>query len=672
MYDYYRGSSSYEDAVRRQLTVLETTNLANTRAIHEMDSDLRNAFQTTNDILQENNDMMRAGFGTTLAMGAEIGNNMIAGFGATLAMGAEIGSNIQTNTNAIHAMATGLTCAIRESTYTVIASQEMLKQTFSHGFNAMNNTLNLGFSMINQNIDAMTDRFCSNLDELNDTLKNPLFTASQELYRRAIDNYNKGLYEEAMEDFIGAVEKNKTDFFSWYFLGRIYLFGAGKFSNVIDIDKAEEAFFNAAKYIDYALWKSEEANTYGSEIYYYLGRARLTKSNDLLIEKEIAESEKKLKEAEKASRESYRLSNKNLLALYELAKELHFLGRDDDSLQLIEKLIRTDKNYALRACNDKNFENLWNRIDDLVRTLRDELADKLAKEFVAIRALGKKGNELLAGIKFPDEEQIREFEKFYHSELVHKEFETDDSLMQIIYNDFDTLATSVFDYYGGNTYKEVINSDKIIKSACSERVSWKNKFEKIESNVELEIGQLESMLEKENDYFSVRNKYSNFCGSNDNSPGFTPQRDKLIPMINQALESFDEIYRELKNNVEAIQSYLDAQQKWDKKKAELRNEYESEITRECGRIHNSWESRIGELRQQLSYMDFDEKPALETELNIMESRLKEVFGYFGSLQGDDYYSIVKKYKKLKKDNFLQNPSSYFEWSLSELDKKLKV
>ena len=620
MYDYYRGSSSYEDAVKRQLTVLETTNLANTRAIHEMDSNFRNAMQE--------------------------------------------------NTVAIQDMAVGVNCTIRENTYALVASQAMLAQEFRHSFNVVNNMLDLGFLRINSKLDAMTDRICSKLDEIHDILNNPLLTASRELYRRALDNYNRGLYEEALEDCTKAVEKNKTDFISWYLLGYIYLFGAGKFSNVIDVDKAEEAFFNAAKYIDYDLGTSSEANTFGSWIYYYLGWARFIKSNDLLIKNNSAESVKKMEEAEYASREAYRLSNKNLLALYEQAKELHFLSRDDEALQLIEKLIRTDKNYALKACNDKNFESLWDRIDNLIKTLRDELADKLGKEFTAIRALGRKGNELLANIKFPDEEQIREFEQFYYSELITKEADT--SLMQIIRNDFDSLAIEVFGYSDRNRYEDVTNSDNIIKSVCSKRESWKNEFDKVESDIEREVGLLKSMLEKENDYFFVQDKYINFCGSNDNFSHFTPQRDKLISMINYTLQNFYKECGDLQNDVRIIQSYLDVQRQWDKKKAKLRDEYESEITREWSEMHNSWQSRINVLRQQLSDMDFGKKSALEIELNTIESRLKVVFGYFGNLQGDDYYSIVKKYKKLKKDNFLQDPLSYFEWSLSELKENLNV
>lgn len=432
------------------------------------------------------------------------------------------------------------------------------------------------------------------------------------------------------------------------------------------------------------------------------------------------------------------MSTKNLLAVYEQAKELHFLGRDDDSLQLIEKLIRTDQNYALRVCNDKNFESLWDRIENLIKSLRDELANKLAKEFSEIRVLGKKGNEQLSDIKFPGEEQIREFEQFYHSELMHTEFGTDitcikdyNNLMQVICNDFDSLAKTMFNQDSScndGKYKDVVNSDKIIKNIYDERTSWKNEFDKVESNIELKIGRLESVLEKENDYFSVRDKYSNFCGS------------KLFAMINVQLEAFDKIYEELKNDVKIIQSYLDAQHNWDKKKAELRDKYEDEITREWSEIHNSWkrringlrkqlssymnmdfdealstiisryswesiidklrqqnllemdydkmldnsmneityhyleslEARVNALRQEFSYINFDEKPVLEAELNTMESRLKKIFEYFGNQQEDDYYSIVKKYKKLKKDKFLQNSSSYFEWSLSELEKKLNV
>ena len=719
MYDYYRGSSSYEDAVKNKLTVLETTGVANAHAINKMDSNLRNAFQETNNILQENNDIMKAGFGATLAMGAEIGNTMVAGFNAT--------------TNAIQDMAFGLNSAIRESTYTVVASQAMLAQTFAHGFNAVNNTLDLGFSMVNSKLDAMTDRICSKLDEIHDILNNPLLTASRELYRRALDSYNRGYYEEALEDCTKAVEKNKTDFISWYLLGHIYLFGAGKFSNVINVDKAEEAFFNAAKYIDYDLGKSDEANTLGSEIYYYLGYARLTKSNDLLVETKNTDSVKKLEEAEKASRESYRLSDKNLLALYEQAKELHFLDRDDEALQLIEKLIRADKNYALRACNDKNFESLWNRIDSLVVALRDELANKLAEEFSAIRALGRKGAELFANIKFPDEKQVSEFERFYHSELINGEI-LDDTLgvdlfyhpeliiheetllIQNICNDFDSLVQEE----SGFTYKSVINSDEVIKNV----LSWMKKYNRMMSSIEPEIEPLEAKLKKEHDYFSVRDKYSNFCGSNDNSPDFTPQRDKLIYMINQTLEEFEE----LKNDIKVIQVYIDTSKIWPENKERFRKEYINELAKECAAIRDTWKKLIEERWQQIvkdfpteeqisnfenffnTKLKYNEKyhehfdtelrkmfpykfyeyrnitvfdsdyealksvrsgkfpHAIQYTLDYRQNEIEKTLALFEGLQDEDYFSVIKKSTAFK-ENCLRRLHEDIEWTVS--DKKFK-
>ncbi|MBQ6780846.1 MAG: ankyrin repeat domain-containing protein [Treponema sp.] len=364
-YDYYRGSTSYEVAVKNRLSALEATGVATTHAVRNMGTDLNNG-------LQEN-----------IAAIHDLQGMYVAGTNATLNMQQGIRSDIQTNTNAIQEMTLGIRSDIRQSTYAVVASQTMLAQTFRHSFNAVNNTLNLGFGMVSNKLDAMSDRICSKLDEIHDIVNNPLLTQSRELFRRALNNYSRGYYEEALEDCKGAVEKNKTDFISWNLLGQIYLFGAGKFSNVIDVDKAEEAFYNAAKYIDSDIGHSFEADMLASEIYYYLGLVRLIESNDCLVENKSDESNTKLLEAEKASRTAYQLSEKNLLAGYEQAKELHFLGKDNEALSILERLIRADKNFALKASNDKNFESLWEQIDALILRLRDELIPEITSEYAA-------------------------------------------------------------------------------------------------------------------------------------------------------------------------------------------------------------------------------------------------------------------------------------------------
>ncbi len=190
----------------------------------------------------------------------------------------------------IQNMEYGIRTDIRKSTYAIVASQEMLRQTFHQGFDSINNTLALGFgdisvklSEVKEAIYQVGDKICSRLDEIHDIVNNPLLTASREFYRRALKNYQNGYYADALEDIKQAVEKNKTDYISWQLMGEIYLYGAGKYDNVINLDEAEKAFENAAKYIDADLKNSDDAKRLGMVIYYELGYTRFLQSNDLLV-----------------------------------------------------------------------------------------------------------------------------------------------------------------------------------------------------------------------------------------------------------------------------------------------------------------------------------------------------------------------------------------------------
>jgi len=350
--DYYRGGNSYEDSVKKQLNALEATSLATTFAVSDMKSDLRKELRANTNELHGIRDDIR-----TAAVGMH-----------------NLGQGIR---NDIQDMATGVTSAIQENTYAVVASQAMLSKTFNQGFNAVNNTLDFGFTLVGKKIDVLSDEIASKLDQIQDILNNPRLTQSRELYRQALISYKKGFFEEALKDCKEAVEKNTTDFISWYLLGLIYLYGAGENGNVIDLNNAEIAFANAAKYIKPDIPKSDEAKLMASEIYYNLGISRLIKSNDYLIENKIEDSNAKLLEAENASSIAYQLSKDNLVAAYEQAKELHFLGKNEDSLKLLEELIRAEKTFALKAINDKNFESLWKDIEKLIDKLKKESCDFL-------------------------------------------------------------------------------------------------------------------------------------------------------------------------------------------------------------------------------------------------------------------------------------------------------
>lgn len=562
--EYFRGSSSYEDAVTNRLNVLEATGIATTVAVANMKSDLSDAINTTTSEVQG----LRSDF-QAVAVG--------------------LYNQGQSIRNDIQNMTMGVTSAIQESTYALVASQSMLAENFKQGFNAVNNTLDFGFSLVGNKIDVFSDKICSKLDEIHDILNNPRLTESRELYREALRSYQKGYFEEALEDCKGAVEKNKTDFISWYLLGMIYLFGAGKFSNVIDLDKAEEALANAAKYIDSDIGQSEEANLFASEIYYYLGLTKLIKSNDYLLENRIDDSNSKLLEAEKASNTAYKLSDENLLAKYEHAKELHFLGKDDESLQLLEDLIKEEKNFAIKATNDKNLESLWGEIECLILKLREELVYAISKKIAEFESVAiNRFNELkqqAEEIKLWTEEENLTFEKFYNSEMKIGDvlFARDHKKMK----DFDNLAKKVgirdlglkeedFSAEYGRLYFGVCTFSPTTLQA--EKATLNDLKKAIDSKIET-IQNLSASYKSalKSDYFSVLKKYDEMDNELD-FPG--PGNKFLFGDKGSGVAFIPGRISILQDHEKVMQVYLLTQKEWEKSSEEKRQKYEEERQRE--------------------------------------------------------------------------------------------
>lgn len=285
--------------------------------------------------------------------------------------------------SSLRQLGNGLKYELRSCTYSIVASQKILAEIYQQGFDSLNNTLNYGFyymseglSDINKSILAMNEAICNKLDAIHDIVNNPRLTAARELYRRASTNFEKGYYEEALEDCLQAVEKEKTDYISWYLLGNIYLYGAGKFSNVINLDKAEEAFINASKYIDADLKVNSEANELGSQIYFCLAQTRYFLSNDFFVEGNEDSADKKLEQAEQSNRTAVRLGPLNNEIQYAQAKYLHLLNKDDETLKILDKIIDNDKNIAVKAVNDECFKTIWPKIEELIEVKRKKLIEK--------------------------------------------------------------------------------------------------------------------------------------------------------------------------------------------------------------------------------------------------------------------------------------------------------
>ncbi|MCQ2601869.1 MAG: hypothetical protein MJ184_10970 [Treponema sp.] len=263
---------------------------------------------------------------------------------------------------------------------TMIASAEMLNITMENGFASISNELgamrasfSVGLSGISDAINRMSEKICSKLDEIHDIVNNPLLTASRELYRRAATNYQKKFYEEALEDILGAVEKNKTDYISWYLAGQLYLFGVSEFSNVINVVKAEEAFMNVTKYISVDVGNSEEAKKLAAEAYFYLAYSRYILSNENRLENKKEECNKYLESAIQAGTKAFSFSNEMIEALYNNARCYVLLEKKEEALKMIENCIKADAYYVLRFLAEDEFKNIYDDILNLIEKLRQEL-----------------------------------------------------------------------------------------------------------------------------------------------------------------------------------------------------------------------------------------------------------------------------------------------------------
>jgi tetratricopeptide (TPR) repeat protein len=307
----------------------------------------------------------------------------------------DINGSIKQNTSQIKdsmvCMQTGIQTAIDTQTSAIIASHDVLAQTYRQGFNSLNNTIDMGFSgiskqlgymgaafsfgldRISDNLKGMSKEICDRLDKIHDIVNNPLLTQSRELFRRAIANYNKSFFEEALEDIKAAVEKYKTDYLSWFLMGKLFAFGAGEFSNVINLVEAINAFTQAAKYNSPNIAESADARLLSAEIYFYLGTAQYSQSNELMRDKKETEAAEMLAKALKSFDQSFLYSSKMFESLFNSARCKVLQGNKSAALVDLKKLVLFDRNYCIKVFDDTDFLDISDEFIALINILKHNL-----------------------------------------------------------------------------------------------------------------------------------------------------------------------------------------------------------------------------------------------------------------------------------------------------------
>jgi tetratricopeptide (TPR) repeat protein len=234
----------------------------------------------------------------------------------------------------------------------------------------MGANMSMAFAALNTTVQKSAQAIYDRLDTMNDILNNPSLTKSRELFRRASANYNKGFYEEARNDLLDALASNKTDYISWFLLGKTYLFGAGEFSNVIDLDAAVEALKNAVKFITPDARKQEGAQVMAAEMCFYLGLAQQTKAMDTLHSKNKVDCRNYLEQAGGSYSRSCDYSAKMLEARYNRARCKVLLGDVQGAIADLEAVVLQDRNYCIKVCADADFSTIGEQFANLIKKLK--------------------------------------------------------------------------------------------------------------------------------------------------------------------------------------------------------------------------------------------------------------------------------------------------------------
>ena len=271
---------------------------------------------------------------------------------------------------------------------------QQLDGTLREGFSnvsrqvgVMTASMNMGFAALNTTVQKSAQAICDHLDTMNDILNNPSLTKTRELYRRAAVNYDKGFYEEARNDLLEALASNKTDYISWFLLGKTYLFGAGEFSNVIDLDAAVDALKNTVKFITPDARKQEDARALAAEMCFYLGLAQQSRAMDALHAKNKEDCRSYLEQAGGSYSQSWDYSAQMLEARYNRARCKALLGDAQSAIDDLEALVLLDRNYCIKVCADNDFAGIGEEFVALIKKLKKAVFIPAKNDYDRIKTL---------------------------------------------------------------------------------------------------------------------------------------------------------------------------------------------------------------------------------------------------------------------------------------------
>jgi tetratricopeptide (TPR) repeat protein len=391
-----------------------------------------------------------------------------------IAMTSDIEDSIESNTNKQIAANAFFTEKINSSIIDAqIASAKALynnTQLITRQIGCMNASMSIELARLNSTAKESQKAICDKLDAITDILNNPNLVKSRELYNMASHNYDNGFYEEVLQDLQEAVKYNKTDYISWFLVGKTYLFGLNESndSNVVDLYASVEALKKAVKYIKPIAKIRDEARVLAAEILFYLGLAQQSRANDALHRsKEISEYHNCLAEAQASFSQSWDYSPEMLETRYNLARCKALLGDTQGAIQDLETIIPKDPEYCIKVPLESDFDSIKGLFGELLIRLKTNVYPAVKACFDSIEKNIKK----IQDSHLPEFIQLL---KMYSSDTINENMPPFDILeKRILYQRIITLYKEFLDStvfrIGINQIGLLIgHGEKNIKSLCEQ------------------------------------------------------------------------------------------------------------------------------------------------------------------------------------------------------------
>lgn len=267
------------------------------------------------------------------------------------------------------------------------ATRNQISATLEFGFDRVNNALdnvetsieslhsdfsyNMGLVLDQLQIqNQLTFGVLEKLDAIHKTLETPRLTQARECYIIGCERLSKGLLDKALEAFLKAEERNDTDFFTEFQIGKLYLYGVDEDDYVIDLVKAEKHLRNAARYGKSEISVLPEFRRWTGEALLHASISCYAQANDQRINENTVKAKEFISEAFKLAQQACDIYPSLSESKYHLAKYAALLEDVETSLESLEEVVTTDVNYCLKIEFDPDFDKIRPQVFVLFERLR--------------------------------------------------------------------------------------------------------------------------------------------------------------------------------------------------------------------------------------------------------------------------------------------------------------